>query len=82
MSKGIDAKALTAAAEKLAEALKQARLAYLFCPSSYTMSAFQSCLAAAEAFDRRITELAFAHSAEWLRKLPKITEEAELDNVE
>ena len=77
----IDAQALTQAANKLREALERARLAYLFSPGSYTMSAFQSCLAAAEAFDQHITELAYANSTEWLRKFPKIAD-AELSNVE
>jgi hypothetical protein len=48
----IDPKALTKAAEKLAEAVKQARYAYEFCPSAYTCTALQACLAAARAFDR------------------------------
>jgi hypothetical protein len=32
-------------------------------------------LAAAEAFDQYVDELAFAHSAEWLRKFPKVISE-------
>jgi hypothetical protein len=75
MSRGIDAKTLTVAANKLREAVDQTRLAYLFCPGSYSMSAFQACLAAAEAFDQYVDELAFARSAEWLRKFPKIISE-------
>jgi hypothetical protein len=75
MSNSIDAKGLALAAKKLREAVDQSRLAYLFCPGSYTMSAFQACLAAAEAFDKHVSELAFAHSAEWLRKFPKIISE-------
>ena len=75
MTNAIDAKALTLAANKLREAVDQTRLAYQFCPGSYTMSAFQACLAAAEAFDQYVDELAFAHSAEWLRKFPRIASE-------
>jgi hypothetical protein len=75
MTNAIDAKALTLAANKLREAVDQTRLAYQFCPGSYTMSAFQACLAAAEAFDQYVDELAFAHSAEWLRKFPRIVGE-------
>ena len=80
MSSLIDAKALTVAANKLCEAVDQTRFAYQFCPGSHTMSAFQACLAAAEAFDRHVNELAFAHSAEWLRKFPKVISEHQ--NVE
>jgi hypothetical protein len=80
MSNTIDAKALTQATDEIREALRQTRLAYLFCPSSYTMSAFQACLAAAQAFDQYTGDLAFAHSAEWLRKFPKTTPER--DDVE
>jgi hypothetical protein len=80
MSHLIDAKALTLTANKLREAVDQTRFAYLFCPGSYTMSAFEACLAAADAFDRYVSELAFAHSAEWLRKFPKIISEP--DHVE
>jgi hypothetical protein len=40
----IDSKALTRAAESMAEAVKHARLAYQFCPGSYTMTMLQSCL--------------------------------------
>jgi hypothetical protein len=75
MSNSIDAKGLALAAYKLREAVDQTRLAYQFCPGSYTMSAFQACLAAAEALDQHVSELAFAHSAEWLRKFPKIISE-------
>jgi hypothetical protein len=72
MSKAINAQALTAAAEYIAEALRHARLAYQFSPGSYTRSTHQACLYAAEAFDRYISELAFAHSAAWLQRFPKI----------
>jgi hypothetical protein len=75
MSNSIDAKGLALAANQLRGAVDQSRLAYLFCPGSYTMSAFQACLAAAEAFDQYVDELAFAHSAEWLRKFPKVISE-------
>jgi hypothetical protein len=70
----IDSKALTKAADKLAEAVKQTRYAYEFCPGAYTCTALQACLAAASAFDQYVDELAFAHSAEWLRRFPKIIE--------
>ena len=70
----IDSKMLTQAADQLAEAVKQARLAYQFCPGSYTCRALQAYLAAAKAFDQYVDELAFAHSAEWLRRFPKIIE--------
>ena len=70
----INSKALTKVADKLIEAVKQARLAYEFCPGSYTCTALQACLAAASAFDQYVDELAFAHSAEWLRQFPKIIE--------
>jgi len=69
----VNANALTSAAEQMAEAVKQARFAYLFCPGSYTASAFQAALAAAKALDRHVTELAHAQSAEWLRTFPKIS---------
>ena len=75
----IDPKALTKAAEKLAEAVKQARYAYEFCPSAYTCTALQACLAAAKAFDQYVDELAFAHSAEWLRQFPKIIESGDAE---
>jgi hypothetical protein len=68
----IDSKALTEAHEKMAEAMKQTRLAYQFCPGSYTFMAMQACLAAAKALDEHVTELAYVHSAEWLRTFPKI----------
>jgi hypothetical protein len=70
----INSKALTQAAARLAEAVKQARLAYEFSPGSYTCTALQACLAAARAFDQYVDELAFAHSAEWLRRFSKIIE--------
>jgi hypothetical protein len=54
--------------------VKQARYAYEFCPGTYTCTTLQACLAAARAFDRYLDELAFAHSAEWLRQFPKIIE--------
>ena len=79
MSISIDAKALTRAGDYLRVAVEQTRFAYQFGPSSYTMTAFQACLAAAEAFDRHVSELAFANSAEWLREFPKIIER---DHVE
>jgi hypothetical protein len=80
MSKTINAKALTTAAEKMAEALEHARLAYQFCPGSYTMSALQACFNAAEAFDQHVSELAFAHSSAWLQQFHKIA--AERNDVE
>jgi hypothetical protein len=70
----IASKVLTQAADKLGEAVKQAKLAYQFCPGSYTCTALQACLAAACAFDQYVDELAFAYSAEWLRQFPKIIE--------
>ena len=70
----IASKALTQAANRLAEAVKQTKLAYQFSPGSYTWSALCKCLAAARAFDQYVDELAFAHSAEWLRRFPKIIE--------
>jgi hypothetical protein len=73
----IDSKALTRAAESMAEAVKHARLAYQFCPGSYTMTTLQACLTAASALDQHISALAFAHSAEWLRKFPKIVEDCD-----
>ena len=76
MSGPIDSKALTNAAEKMAEAIKHARLAYQFGPSSYSMSTLQNCLAAAEVLVQYVNDLAFAHSAEWLRRFPKIEEQA------
>jgi hypothetical protein len=75
MSETINAKALTKTANKLREAIKHSRMAYLFCPSSYTHAAFQACLTAAGAFDEYVEALAFATSAEWLRKFPKIIEQ-------
>ncbi len=80
MSKAINAKALTKAAKSVAEAVRQSRAAYQFCPGSYTAATFQACLAAARAMDQHISELAFATSAEWLRNFPEIT--AEQDDVE
>ena len=74
MSEKLDSKALTRAAEKIREAIEQARLAYQFNPSSYTNSTFQACLDAGRAFDRHIAHLAYANSAEWLRKFPPIVE--------
>jgi hypothetical protein len=71
----INSKDLTQAAAKLAEAVRQARLAYEFSPSSYTCTTLQACLAAARAFDQYVDDLAFAHSAEWLRRFPKISED-------
>jgi hypothetical protein len=72
VSKKINAHALTAAAENIAEALRHAHLAYQFNPGSYTRSTHQACLYAAESFDRYVSELAFAHSAAWLQRFPKI----------
>ena len=60
----IDSKALTRAAASMAKAVKHARLAYQFCPGSYTMTTLQACLTAASALDQHISALAFAHSAE------------------
>jgi hypothetical protein len=74
MSEKLDSKALTSAAEKIHEAIEQARLAYQFSPGSYTNSTFQACLDAGRAFDRHIAHLAYANSAEWLRKFPPIVE--------
>jgi hypothetical protein len=68
----IDAKALSTAAVKMAEAIKQARLAYQFGASSYTFAALEACLAAARALDQHVSDLAFVHSAEWLRKFLRI----------
>jgi hypothetical protein len=70
----LDSKVLTEVAERLAEAMKHAKLAYQFTPGSYTCTTLQACLAAAKAFDQHVDELAFAHSAEWLRRFPKISE--------
>ena len=67
---------MTNAAEKMAEAVKHAKLAYQFGPSSYSMSTLQTCLAAAAALDQYVSDLAFVHSAEWLRGFPKIEEQA------
>jgi hypothetical protein len=75
----IDAKALTTAAEKMAEAVKQARLAYQFGANSYTFTALEACLKAAKALDQHISELAFAHSAEWLRRFPKIIQDRDAE---
>jgi protein tyrosine phosphatase (PTP) superfamily phosphohydrolase (DUF442 family) len=72
----IDSKVLTRAAESMAEAVKHARLAYQFCPGSYTFTTLKACLTAAGAIDEHISALAFVHSAEWLRKLPRIEEQA------
>jgi hypothetical protein len=69
----IDSKTLTETVEKMAEAMKQTQLAYQFCPCSYTVTAMQACLTAAKALDKHVAELAFMHSAEWLRKFPRIT---------
>jgi hypothetical protein len=79
MSETINSKALTKAAERLAEAVKHARLAYQFCPGSYTATTFQALLAAARAFDQHVEELAFALSVEWLRKFPKIIEDGDAE---
>jgi hypothetical protein len=68
----IDSKSLTEATDKMADAMKQSQLAYQFCPGSYTVMAMEACLAAAKALDKLVAELAFMHSAEWLRKFPKI----------
>lgn len=75
----IDTKALTTAAEQMAEAVKQARLAYQFGANAYTFAALECCLKAARALDQHISELAFAHSAEWLRKFPKIVEDGDAE---
>ena len=77
-SEAISPKELVNAVERMREAVKHARLAYQFGASSYTASAFQNCLAAAEALDQYVSNLAFAHSAEWLRTLPKIIERDDL----
>jgi hypothetical protein len=55
-----------------------ARLAYQFCPGSYTYTTLQACLTAARSLDEHIGALAFVHSAEWLRKFPRIAEDEEL----
>jgi len=78
----IDSKTLTQAADKLSEAVKQARLACQFCPGSYTCMALQACLAAARAFDQYVDELAYANSAEWLRQFPKISEGSDAEQSE
>jgi hypothetical protein len=75
----IDAKVLTTAAERMAEAVKQAWLAYQFGANAYTFAALEACLWAAKALDQHISELAFAHSAEWLRKFPKIVEDCDAE---
>jgi hypothetical protein len=80
MSNAIDTKALTKAADKMAEAVKHARFAYQFCPGSYTMTTFQACLDAAKAIDQHVSVLAVAYSAEWLREFPKIA--VEIHDVE
>ena len=79
MSNAIDAKALARVADKMAQAVKHARFAYQFCPGSYTMMTFQACLDAARSLDQHISELAFAHSAEWLRRFPKIVENEDVE---
>ena len=78
----IASKALTQAANRLAEAVKQTKLAYQFSPGSYTCMALQACLAAASAFDQYVDELAYAHSAEWLRQFPKISEGSDAEQSE
>lgn len=75
----IDSKALTRAAEDMAETVKQTRLAYQFAAGSYTYAALVACLKAARALDQHIEALAFAHSAEWLRKFPKIIEDRDAE---
>jgi hypothetical protein len=75
----IDSKALTRAAESMAEAVTQARLAYQFSPGSYTYTVLQACLTAASALDEHIRALAFVHSAEWLRKFPRNAEDEDCD---
>jgi hypothetical protein len=79
MSSTIDAKALAKAAESMAEAMKHARLAYQFSPGSYTYTTLQACLTAASALDEYISTLAFVHSAEWLRKFPRILEDCDVE---
>jgi len=76
MSDLIEPKALTTAAESMAEAVRHAKLAYQFGPSSYSMSTLQACLTAARALDQYIGDLAFVHSAEWLQRFPKVEERA------
>ena len=44
MSEPINSKALTKAVDKMAEAIKHARLAYQFGPSSYSMSSCKTAL--------------------------------------
>jgi hypothetical protein len=73
----VDSKALTEAAGEMVEAVKQARLAYQFCASSYTWTVLQACLAASKAFDQHVAELAFTHSAAWLQKFPRVGRDAE-----
>jgi len=68
-------KTLTEAVEKMADAMKQTQLAYRFGPSSYTFMAMQACSAACKALDEHVAELAYMHSAEWLRKFPKSVSE-------
>jgi hypothetical protein len=43
---------LAEAGEHMAEAVKQVGFAYRYCPSTYTMAAMQSCLAAAKRLNR------------------------------
>jgi hypothetical protein len=79
MSSKIDAKALTRAAKSMGEAVEHARLAYQFSPGSYTYTTLHTCLTAAKAFDQYINTLAFTHSAEWLRKFPRIVEDCDVE---
>lgn len=82
MRKKLDSKALVGAAVKMTEAIEQARLAYQISPNSYTNSTFQACLDAGRLFDQHITNLAFAHSAEWLRKFPNIVEDEHVEEIQ
>jgi hypothetical protein len=58
MSKQAVPETLDEARTKLREATDHTRLAYLFCCGAYTAAAFQAVLAATEALDQCIAELA------------------------
>jgi hypothetical protein len=63
----LSARALAKLARELDEAVRQARLAYEFCPSSYTYSALSACLAAVEilcGYRRYLNDLASACKSE------------------
>jgi hypothetical protein len=54
MTATLHAKALTTMANRLREAVREAKLAYQFAPNSYTHAALHRCLGAAKAFDQYI----------------------------